>query len=146
MTDNGGILEHAAVVLEGSARSRDDAITEAGNLLVAVGAVDDAYVESMHDRERSVSTYMGNFLAIPHGTNEAKGSIRRTALSFVRYPGHVDWNGNPAEFVIGIAGVGDEHLALLGKIAVIFVDEAKIAELRSAGTPDDVIAIIEGAS
>ncbi|MFN8191519.1 MAG: PTS sugar transporter subunit IIA [Nocardioidaceae bacterium] len=146
MTDDAGILEARAVVLDGSATSRDDAITEAGNLLVAVGAVDPAYVDSMHDRETSVSTYMGNFLAIPHGTNEAKGSIKRTALSFVRYPGHVDWNGNPAEFVIGIAGVGDEHLALLGKIAVIFVDEAKVAELRSAATPDEVIAIIEETS
>lgn len=146
MTDDAGILEPAAVVLDGSARSRDDAITEAGNLLVAVGAVDPAYVDAMHDRETSVSTYMGNFLAIPHGTNEAKGSIKRTALSFVRYPGHVDWNGNPAEFVIGIAGVGDEHLALLGQIAVIFVDEAKVAELRTAATPEAVIAIIEGTS
>ena len=144
MTDGEGILDVAAVVLDGTARSRDDAISEAGNLLVSVGAVDPAYVDSMHERETSVSTYMGNFLAIPHGTNEAKGSIRRTALSFVRYPGHVDWKGNPAEFVIGIAGVGDEHLALLGKIATIFVDADRVAELRTAATPDEVVAIING--
>ena len=60
----------------------------------------------------------------------------------MRYPGHVDWKGNPAEFVIGIAGVGDEHLALLGKIATIFVDADRVAELRTASTADEVVAII----
>ena len=140
-----GILDLSAVVLSGSARTRDDAISEAGNLLVSVGAVDPAYVDAMHERETSVSTYMGNFLAIPHGTNEAKGSIKRTALSFVRYPGHVDWNGKPAEFVIGIAGVGDEHLSLLGKIAMIFVDADRVEELRSASSAQEVVDILNRA-
>ena len=67
---------------------------------------------------------MGNGLAIPHGTNEAKPSIRRTAISFVRYAEPVDWNGKPAEFVVGIAGAGDDHLSLLSWIAGIFVDDA----------------------
>ena len=64
-----------------------------------------------------MSTHMGNLLAIPHGTNEAKSAIHRTAISFVRYPEPLDWNGKPAEFVIGIAGAGDDHLALLSEIA-----------------------------
>ena len=102
---------------------RDEAITEAGDLLVAAGAVDPSYVDAMHEREKSVSTHMGNGLAIPHGTNEAKGLIRRTAISFVRYDEPVDWNGKPAEFVIGIAGAGDDHLALLSRIAETFIDE-----------------------
>ena len=76
--------------------------------------------------------FMGNGLAIPHGTNEAKGAIRRTAISFVRYDLPVDWNGKPAEFVIGIAGAGDDHLALLARIAETFVDADRVAELRAA--------------
>ena len=96
------------------------------------GAVDESYVASMHEREQSVSTFMGNGLAIPHGTNEAKGSIRRTAISFVRYDLPLDWNGKQAEFVIGIAGAGDDHLALLARIAEIFVDADRVAELRAA--------------
>src|SRR3546814_3700912 len=40
-------------------------------------------------------------LALPHGTNEAKPSIKRTALSFVRYPAGVDWNGKQVRFVVG---------------------------------------------
>ena len=138
------VLSEDSIVLSGTARTRDDAITEAGRLLVASGAVDDSYVEAMHERETSVSTFMGNGLAIPHGTNEAKGAIRRTAISFVRYDKPVDWKGKPAEFVIGIAGAGDDHLALLARIAEIFVDADRVAVLRAAQTPDDVLAVLQG--
>src|SRR5689334_8289227 len=110
------VLSEQSIVLDGTARSRDDAITEAGRLLVASGAVDDSYVDAMHEREKSVSTLMGNGLAIPHGTNEAKPSIKHTAISFVRYAEPIDWNGGgPAEFVVGIAGAGDDHLSVLGQ-------------------------------
>jgi PTS system mannitol-specific IIC component len=140
----GDVLARDSIVLGGTATSRDAAITEAGNLLVASGAVDPSYVDAMHERETSVSTAMGNGLAIPHGTNEAKGLIHRTAISFVRYDSAVDWNGKPAEFVVGIAGAGDDHLALLSRIAEIFVDPEAVARLRQAQTPDDVLAVLEG--
>ena len=121
-------------VLDGTAGDRDEAITEAGNLLVATGNVDAGYVDSMHERERSVSTYMGNLLAIPHGTNDAKAMIARSSISVVRYPNGIEWNGNPVRFVIGIAGAGNDHLALLGQIAEVFLDESRIAELEAATT------------
>ena len=139
-----GVLADDAIVLNGTARSRDDAITEAGRLLVASGAVEASYVDAMHEREASVSTHMGNGLAIPHGTNEAKSAINRTAISFVRYADGVDWNGKPVEFVIGIAGAGDDHLALLQKIAGVFTDQAQVERLRSAGSAGEVREILEG--
>jgi mannitol PTS system EIICBA or EIICB component len=138
------ILLASSIILGGRAKDRDAAIDEAGHLLVQAGAVDEAYVASMHDREQSVSTFMGNGLAIPHGTNEAKGSIRRTAISFVRYDLPLDWNGKQAEFVIGIAGAGDDHLALLSRIAEIFVDADRVAELRAATSSHDVLAVLHG--
>ena len=138
------VLSASSIVLGGSAKDRDAAIEEAGQLLVTAGAVDAAYVASMHDREQSVSTFMGNGLAIPHGTNEAKGLIRRTAISFVRYDLPLDWNGKQAEFVIGIAGAGDDHLALLSRIAEIFVDAERVSELRGARTPDEVLSVLQG--
>ena len=131
-------------MLGGKAKDRDAAIDEAGHLLVEAGAVEPSYVASMHEREKSVSTFMGNGLAIPHGTNEAKGAIRRTAISFVRYDLPVDWKGKPAEFVIGIAGAGDDHLALLSRIAEIFVDADRVAELRAARSPEEVMAVLQG--
>ncbi len=140
------VLSEESIVLGGSARTRDEAITEAGRLLVAAGAVDDSYVEAMHERETSVSTFMGNGLAIPHGTNEAKPSIRRTAISFVRYAEPIDWNGQPAEFVVGIAGAGDDHLSVLSSLAGIFTDDDAIARLRAAGAPGDVLAALDEVS
>jgi len=140
---SGAVLAPSSIVLAGRARSRDAAIDEAGRLLVAAGAVDESYVASMHDRENSVSTFMGNGLAIPHGTNEAKSAIRRTGLSFVRYDQPVDWNGKPAEFVVGVAGAGNDHLALLSRIAGIFTDSEQVAALRAAATPDEVMAVLD---
>ena len=138
-----GVLDDQAIVLAGSARTRDDAISEAGALLVASGAVEPSYVAAMHEREQSVSTYMGNLLAIPHGTNEAKGAIRRTALSFVRYPDGVEWDANRVEFVIAIAGAGDDHLALLSRLAGIFVDDDRVQELRAARSASEVRRILD---
>ena len=100
------VLSREAIVLGGQATDRDAAITEAGRLLVASGAVDEAYVDAMHERETSVSTFMGNGLAIPHGTNEAKALIRHTAISFVRYDEPIDWKGSPARYVVGHRGRG----------------------------------------
>jgi PTS system mannitol-specific IIC component len=138
-----GLLSDDAIVLDAPAgESRDIAITRAGGLLVAAGAVDRSYVDAMHERETSVSTAMGNLLAIPHGTNEAKSAVNRTALSFVRYAEPIDWNGKPVRYVVGIAAVGNEHLKLLGRIAEVFVDSEQVARLESATSPADVRAVL----
>lgn len=131
-----------SIVLAGTATTRDGAIGEAGRLLVACGAVEPAYVEAMYEREGSVSTYMGNGLAIPHGTNDAKSSIKRSGMSFVRYAEPIDWNGKPAEFVVGIAGAGKDHMALLTKIAGVFLNKDEVARLREAQTPDAVREVL----
>jgi PTS system mannitol-specific IIC component len=138
------LLPVESVVLEGRARTMDEAITEAGELLVAAGAVEASYVDAMHERERSVSTHMGQGLAIPHGTNEAKSAIRRSGISFVRYASPIDWNGKPAEFVVGVAGAGKEHLAVLNRIAQVFVDSDQVARLRAAVTPQEVVEVLSG--
>ncbi len=136
------VLDVESIVLAGTATTRDGAIGEAGRLLVACGAVEPAYVEAMYEREGSVSTYMGNGLAIPHGTNDAKSAIKRTGISFVRYPEPIDWNGKPAEFVVGIAGAGKDHMALLTKIAGVFLNKDEVARLRQASTPEEVREVL----
>jgi PTS system mannitol-specific IIC component len=135
-------LPLSSIVLGGRATTRDGAIDEAGALLVSAGAVDPAYVDAMHEREGSVSTFMGMGLAIPHGTESAKTAIRHTGLSFIRYPDGIDWNGKQAEFVVGVAGAGKEHLQMLSKIAKIFSDAAEVARRRAAETPNDVKAVL----
>ncbi|MGY4858038.1 PTS sugar transporter subunit IIA [Cryobacterium sp. AP23] len=137
------ILEPQNVVAAGAATTRDEAIREAGALLVAAGAVKQEYVDSMFERENSVSTYMGNFLAIPHGTNDAKESIVRSALSLVRYAEPIDWDGQPVKFAVGIAGLNNEHLEILSKIAIVFSDEDEVQKLIDAGSQDEIFALLE---
>lgn len=136
------ILDSGSIILSGQARDQHSAIEEAGNLLVAAGAVDLDYVASMHERERTVSTYMGEGLAVPHGTNTAKAHIRSTALSFVRYPEPIDWNGNPVEFVVGIAGADDQHLELLSDIAMVFLDPQAVRQLHEATDAAEILKIL----
>lgn len=139
--ESAAVMSEATIILAGESTSASAAIDESGRLLVDVGAVDDGYIAAMHDREATVSTFMGNGLAIPHGTNEAKSTIKRTAMSFVRYTEPLDWNGEPVEFVIAIAGIGDEHLELLQKVALAFADTAQVDKLRAAASADAVLDI-----
>ena len=91
-----------------------------------------AYIDSMFDRERSVSTYMGNYLAIPHGTNESKEQIKRSALSVIRYVEPIDWDGNEVLFALGIAGYQGGHMDILSRIAIVFSDTDEVDKLVAA--------------
>mgnify|MGYP002040676752 FL=1 len=134
------VLTLDQVRIHAGSSTQQEALQEATDILVSVGAVTPAYVDAMRQREETVSTYMGNGLAIPHGTNDTKDAILASALSVVRYDGGVDWAGEPATFVIGIAGRGDEHLEILSQIAILFSDEDDVAKLNAAQTPDELYA------
>ncbi|MFJ2506197.1 PTS sugar transporter subunit IIA [Microbacterium sp. NPDC087592] len=136
------VLTPEQVRIHPGGATRDDALQEATDILVAAGAVTPAYVDAMRQREETVSTFMGNGLAIPHGTNDAKDAILASALSVVRYDGGVDWAGDSATFVIGIAGIGDEHLEILSRIAILFSEEDDVARLSAAQTPEELYALL----
>lgn len=136
------VLELSQINLHGTARTLAEAIDEAGRILVGTGAVTAEYPRYMHDREVLVSTYMGNFLAIPHGTNEGKDTVLASALSFVRYDEPIDWGGNPVRFVVGIAGKDGGHLDVLSSIALIFSDEEQVDRLLVAGSPEEVLDLL----
>lgn len=136
------VLTLEQIRAEGSATTKLEALREAAEILVAAGAVTGDYYQAMLSREQTMSTYMGNFLAIPHGTNEAKEAILHSALSFVRYPEPIDWDGNPVRFVVGIAGVQNEHLEILSRIAIIFSDEEQVAQLTEASDAAAIEALL----
>lgn len=133
------ILVANSVILNGTATTRDAAIDEAGRLLLVRGAVDEGYIAAMHEREESVSTYMGSFLAIPHGTNAAKDHILKSAVSVIRYPDGIDWNGKQVKFVVGVAGINNEHLHILSSIAKVFTNKAQVAQLEAATSVEEVL-------
>jgi mannitol PTS system EIIA component len=136
------ILALSHVKVPGSATSKDDAIREAGQILVDAGAVTPAYVDAMFEREKSVSTYMGNYLAIPHGTNESKDTITRSALSVVRYDQPIDWDGNEVRFSVGVAGVEGGHLEILNKIAIVFSDTDEVEKLIATQSAQEVYELL----
>ncbi|MDD7945138.1 PTS sugar transporter subunit IIA [Microbacterium sp. NE2HP2] len=136
------VLNIGQIRIHSGSATREQAMKEAADLLESAGAVTSAYFDAMQQREQTVSTYMGNELAIPHGTNETKDAILDSALSFVRYDGGVDWGGEPVSFVVGIAGKGDEHLDILSQIALLFSEEDDVARLKAARTPDELYALL----
>jgi mannitol PTS system EIIA component len=138
----GQVLQLSQIRTEGEATTKLEAMREAHDILVEAGAVTAAYLPAMLEREASVSTYMGNFLAIPHGTNESKEAILSSALSFVRYGQPIDWDGNPVHFVVGIAGIGNEHLDILSKIAIVFSDEDEVDALLKASSGEEILDIL----
>ena len=120
--------------------SKEEAIQAAGELLEKLGYVDHSYVEAMQEREKLVTTYMGMGVAIPHGTTQAKSTVKKTGIVFIQYPEGVDFGDEKAQLVFGIAGIGDEHLDLLSKLCTLLEDEALLETLK---TTDDVNWVLE---
>ena len=120
--------------------TKEEAIQAAGELLVKLGYVDESYVDAMQEREKLVSTYMGMGVAIPHGTTQAKGTVKKTGIVFLQYPEGVDFGSEKAQLVFGIAGIGDEHLDLLSKLCNLLEDPALLETLK---TTDDIEWVLE---
>ena len=119
--------------------SKVEAIKAAGKLLNELGYVDEEYIPAMVKRDEIASVYMGLGIAIPHGTTDAKNKVKKSGIVVLQYPDGVDFDGEKAQLVIGIAGVGDEHLAILGKITEALDDEKLLETLK---TTDDVNMIL----
>lgn len=120
--------------------TKEEAIQAAGELLEKLGYVDSTYVEAMQERERLVSTYIGMGVAIPHGTTQAKDTVKKTGIVFLQYPDGVDFGAEKAQLVFGIAGIGDEHLDLLSKLCTLLEDPARLETLK---TTNDVEWVLE---
>lgn len=137
------MLKKENIVLNQTAGSKEDVIKQVGQILVDQGAVEPAYIDSMLAREEVVSTFMGNGLAIPHGTDEGKTSVIDSGLSLVQVPAGVDFDGNEAKVVLGIAGKENEHLEMLQKIAVIFSEEENAEKVINASSAEEIISLFE---
>ena len=141
------ILTPETIELKASLGSQEEAIRRAGTLLVENGNVEQRYVDSMFEREKSVSTYMGNAVAIPHGTNEAKQWVTRSGLSIITVPEGVEYgDGEVAKLIVGIAGKGDDHLEILSKIALVVSDEENVEKIVAAETKEELLSYFDEVS
>ena len=136
------LLAPASIRLDSHATDRDDAIRQTGAALVEAGAVDPSYVDAMLERENSVSTFVGEGVAIPHGTLAGKDAVKDDAIVVLRFPEGVDWDGNPVSVAVGIAAKGNGHIALLSQLATVLLDPEKAAALRDATTADQVYELL----
>lgn len=136
------LLTADAIRLDQRAADRDDAIRQCGQVLVSCGAVAPSYVAAMLERERSISTYVGEGVAIPHATLAGKAAVLRDALAVLRFPDGVDWDGERVQVCVAIAAVGDGHVALLGELATVLMDAERARALREATSADDVLRLL----
>ncbi|GII28002.1 PTS sugar transporter subunit IIA [Planotetraspora mira] len=136
-------LDPRAVRLNEEADGRDDAIRRCGEVLVEVGAVEASYIDAMLERERSISTYVGEGVAIPHGTLVAKDAVHHDAICVLRFPGGVDWDGEQVAVCVGIAARGDGHIRLLSELAQILLEPEQAQALREATEVSDVIRLLQ---
>jgi len=132
------LLPENSIFLDASATGRDDAVRQAGLALVSVGAAGSSYVEAMLDRERTISTYIGEGIAMPHGTIDAKKSVHRDALVLLRFSEGIDWSGEQVNVVIGVAAQGRGYIALISQLAGVLLDPARAAALAAATTTAEV--------
>lgn len=134
-------IQTEMIRLNQSFNTTADAINAAGEVLQEAGCVSPAYVEAMHERQALSSVYIGNQVAIPHGTEAAKSAVQKTGISFLQVPDGVDFGGQTAKLVIGIAGVDDEHLELLSQIAIICSNEDNVERLVQAKTKEEILSL-----
>ena len=130
------VLSKSAVVVGAIAPDQNAAIEIVGGMLVAEGIVTPDYLREMRDREEIVSTYLGNGIALPHGTNEARSAVLRTGLAVAQFPDGVPWGEERANLVIGLAATADEHIEVLSRLATILGDEElcrRLGSTRDAG-------------
>jgi mannitol PTS system EIIA component len=130
------ILSTETVRLQATVQDKYDAIRQAGGLLAAAGVVEPDYVEGMIAREGTMSTYLGNGVAIPHGQHANLVQVRRTGISVLQIPEGVVWEDDErAYLIIGIAATSDEHVGILANLAEVIEDEATTQQLIETTDP-----------
>jgi phosphocarrier protein FPr len=134
------ILSKDRIVLQTNAADKADAIRQAGDLLVKSGCVLSPYIDGMLAREQSMSTSLGNGVAIPHGIYENRDHILQTGISVLQLIDGVDWDdGEKVFLVIGIAASGDEHVGVLANLADVIDDEDNLTEILRTSDPEVIL-------
>ncbi|WP_347319533.1 PTS mannitol transporter subunit IICBA [Rossellomorea sp. RS05] len=136
------LLLEENIFLNQSFATKEEAIRFAGEALAKAGYVEDSYVDAMIDREGITTTYMGNNVAIPHGTEEAKRAVLKSGFTIIQVPDGVDFNGEKAKLIFGIAGKDGTHLEILSSIAVICSEQENVDKMVLASSAKEIKDII----
>ena len=137
------ILQEDNIILQAAYADRWSAIQACGEILVKQGYVKAAYIEDMMERERLVSVYVGNHVAIPHGIAISEQHILESGLSVLQIPEGVDFDGEKAYIMIGIAGRDGVHMQLLSQIALVCMEQEQVERLRTSKDKNEIMGILK---
>lgn len=134
-------LTTSLIRLGATPHDKNEAIRQVAALLAENGKVAPEYVEGMFAREAQENTYLGNGVAIPHGTPQSRHLIKETAIAVLQVPGGIDWEdgeGEPAYLIVGIAASDNEHLAVLKRLSTVVGDEEVAERLAKTTDAEDI--------
>ncbi|MCC4855090.1 fused PTS fructose transporter subunit IIA/HPr protein [Vibrio lentus] len=138
-------LSKSDITLGQKADDKFKAIQNIAGDLTAKGLVDSGYVEGMLNRENQNSTFLGNGIAIPHGTTDTRGLVKETGVAVHHFPEGIDWaDGNRVYVAIGIAAKSDEHLGILKQLTKVLAADGVEEKLKQAKSEDEIIALLNG--
>ncbi|HED5887588.1 TPA: fused PTS fructose transporter subunit IIA/HPr protein [Salmonella enterica] len=127
------------------AGNKEEAIRQIAAALAQAGNVSGGYVDGMLAREQQTSTFLGNGIAIPHGTTDTRDQVLKTGVQVFQFPQGVTWGeGQVAYVAIGIAASSDEHLGLLRQLTHVLSDDSVAEQLKSATTAEELRALLMG--
>lgn len=137
------LIQAAGIQIAAAASSREEAVALCGQTLLDLGAVSAEYVPAMWQREQIISSFMGEGVAMPHGTDESRKYVIFDQLVFLRFDKPIDWAGVPVQACIGIAANGDQHGVILGNLAEVLIDDDKREELFSTKSVERILQLLE---
>ena len=138
-------LSESNIHLNANAADKQQAIEMAASTLVQADNVENGYLQGMLAREQQTSTFLGNGIAIPHGTLDTRSMVKKTGVQVFQFPQGIEWGeGNIAYVVIGIAARSDEHLSLLRQLTHVLSDKDTAAKLAKITDVTEFRAILMG--
>lgn len=140
-------LQNKLIHLKQAFANKEEAIRFCGRQLQEAGHVEEAYIEAMIQRNQDLSVYMGNFIAIPHGTDAAKKEVLSSGITIVQVPAGVNFGTEEdpkiATILFGIAGLEDDHLEMIQKISIFCADVDNVVKLADAQSVEEIKQLLE---
>ncbi|MFP1861953.1 fused PTS fructose transporter subunit IIA/HPr protein [Lonsdalea quercina] len=138
-------LSQQDIHIGASAGDKQEAIKQVASALTGAGCVSEGYVEGMLQRELQTSTYLGNGIAIPHGTTDTRDLVRKTGVQVFQFPKGIAWGDNQTAYVVlGIAARSDEHLALLRQLTHVLSDDSVAERLATTTSTEELRSLLMG--
>ncbi|MFP1758556.1 fused PTS fructose transporter subunit IIA/HPr protein [Lonsdalea quercina] len=138
-------LSQQDIHIGASAGDKQEAIKQVASALTEAGCVSEGYVEGMLQRELQTSTYLGNGIAIPHGTTDTRDLVRKTGVQVFQFPKGIAWGDNQTAYVVlGIAARSDEHLALLRQLTHVLSDDSVAERLATTTSTEELRSLLMG--